>query len=410
MRRFKYKILHLPPPLTSIDVINDWQSDNESQFETTTDITEVLSYPFKIAAIPAMFNVEGNFAYNKALADVDWSQFDLVVISEIENYSFDDIKEKCIVPAGITNYLLSMGSFEYNLPPNVVYRPWWIFRHLEINASKKLKYEENYNKPFKFDALLGQGRSHRHYVMSRFQKNPSLLNESIVMYRGLFGEGDTDTNTIKQQLMDEIKQVLDGEEMLYPYESPNLNPEWEVSSDLTRSISERTPWEIYKQTYYSIVCETNYYNPMINPDNTEEDSPGPFFITEKIAKAILGKRLFVMFGPMHILKFFKEQGFKTFENIIDESYDSSTNICERFTKAFDQVEHLYSLDSKKVLMSTSEIREHNFNHLYRYRNITKNKMQNLIFEQIPDEYLIEDSSFLPGLKDDEMIRINWQKY
>jgi len=412
MRQFKYKIFYLQPPLSAHDTLNDWQSDRYALFNHTSDINEVLNQPYRIAAVPAMFNVPGNFAYNEALINVDWSKFDLVIISEIETITFEEIHEKCIVPMGIKNYLLALGTFQYDLNyKNIIYRPWWLIRHVELNARKKIKHTENYTKPFLFEALLGQGRPHRHYVMARFQKNQDLLNKSIVMYRGFFG-GATYEHSERTDLRDEIAKVLDGESALFPYESPNLKPEWEVVSpyglELDRGISEITPWEIYNQTYYSIVCETNWYNPTPNPGKPLVDTPGPFFITEKMAKVLLGHRLFVMFGPMHILKFFREQGFKTFDNIIDESYDECSNIPERFRRAFDQVEYLATLDPKEVLQATEEVRKHNFKHLYNYRSIKKNEMHELILNTIPDVYLFKNLDVsLPELENDELIRTRW---
>lgn len=412
MRQFKYKIFYLPPPLSAVDTLTDWQSSEELLFEHTTDINEVLSQPYRIAAVPAMFNVPGSFAYNETLTNIDWSKFDLVIISEIETISLEEIQERCLQPAGITNYLLALGTFQYDVESkNVIYRPWWMFRHLELNASKKFNHEEVYNKPFLFESLLGQARPHRHYVMSRFQKNQTLLNNSIVMYRSFFG-GATYEHCERPELTEEIKKVLDGELAIYPYESPNLKSEWEVISpyglELDRSISEITPWEIYNQTCYSIVCETNWYNPVSNPIDPKVDTPGPFFITEKMAKVLLGRRLFVMFGPMHVLKFFREQGFKTFDNVIDESYDECSNIPERFRRAFDQVEYLATLDPKEVLQATEEVRNHNFTHLYNYRNIKKNQMHDMILDSIPNEHLYNNLDIsLPELEPDELIRSRW---
>ena len=412
MKQFKYKIFYLPPPLSSVDTLTDWQSDELPLFEHTTDINEVLSQPYRIAAVPAMFNVPDSFAYNETLVNIDWSKFDLVIVSEIETIPIDEIKQRCLEPAGITNYLLALGTFQYDLDyKNIIYRPWWMFRHLALNASKKFNHEEVYNKPFLFEALLGQARPHRHYVMSRFQKNRDLLDHSIVMYREFFG-GSTYEHCERPELTREIKKVLDGDPALYPYESPNLKPEWEVVSpyglELGRGISEITPWEIYNQTYYSVLCETNWYNPKFYEENEKMDIPGPFFITEKMAKVILGRRLFIMFGPMHILRFFREQGFKTFSSIIDESYDDCRDIPERFRRAFDQVEYLATLDSREVLKATEEVREHNFKHLYNYRNIKKNQMHEMILDTVPDEHLYIDLDIsLPELGPDELIRSRW---
>ena len=386
MKQFKYKIFYLPPPLSQFNSLDDWQSESNNPFDYSSNIDEILLQPYRVAAVHAMFNVENSFTYNKILADVDWSKFDLVMISEAETYSPDEILSQCIIPAGIKNYLLAVGAFVDGLDKNTIYRPWWIFNHLELNSN--FNYKELNKKPFIFEALLGQGRPHRNYVMARFQSNRELLDKSIVTYRNLFGVQD---DFGRRDLLQEIDTVLQGQELLRPYESPNLNPDWEVSvpnGKLDNRISEITPWEIYNQTYYSVVCETNWYNPIPNPADPVLDHPGPFFITEKMAKVLLGHRLFVMFGPMHILKFFREQGFKTFGNIIDESYDECSNIPERFRRAFDQVEYLATLDPVEVLSSTLEIRKYNFERLIRYKKQKRNTMQEMVLNFIPEQHII----------------------
>ena len=149
MKKFRYKIFYLEPPLSAHDTLNDWQSDRYTLFDHTSDINEALDQPYRVAAVPAMFNVPGNFAYNEILVNIDWSKFDLVIISEIETITFDEIQQKCIQPSGIKNYLLALGTFNYNLTDkNVIYRPWWLLRHVELNARRRIECVEEYSKPF----------------------------------------------------------------------------------------------------------------------------------------------------------------------------------------------------------------------------------------------------------------------
>jgi hypothetical protein len=258
---------------------------------------------------------------------------------------------------------------------NVVYRPWWIFQHMRLNSFKPYTSE---SRPFLFEALLGARRVHRSYVMARFCSNPDLLTKSIVTYRQEFGfDGNDPSMLLNAEAVDVIKNNL-----IWPYVSPNLNSNWEVSDNIRRDISEITPWEIYNKTYYSICCETLFQH----FDPTKSHDPGPFFITEKIAKVLLGQRLFVLFGPMHTLKFLQELGFKTFDNVIDESYDNCGDSSLRFKLAFDQVEALSKLDPEWVLKETEHIRIHNYNHLYQYRKDIRNQLHQMILDKIPEQH------------------------
>jgi len=406
MKWYPYKIFTRRPPLTAVDTIGDWQSEDYPLFNVTDDLSEVLAQPYKIAAIPFGYNIPDHFAYNAELSAIDFNQFDLVIVSEIEKVPYNELQETLPIS---TNCLVAKGCFEYDLPKNVIYRPWWIFRHTELNGVSNHQIEQA-DKQFLFEALLGQKRLHRSFVMAKFQKNPELLNKSIVTYRSEFGKDDVYWKT---PLQDNITQVLDGSELEWPYVSPNLDSEWEVdnpySGGINNQISEFTPWKIYDKTLYSIVCETDWHNTVIDPLNPGRDSPGPFFISQKIAKVILGQRLFVMFGPMHILKFLKEQGFRTFNSVIDEGYDNESDVCQRFTKAWEQVEYLASCDPKQVLHTTLGVRKHNLKHLYEYRRIHKNRMTREIVDQIPDQYLSDEFYNLPQLEHNELIRTKWSR-
>ena len=409
MITFKYKIFAPRPPAVAIDTLGDWQGQDFLLLEYTEDLQEALAQPYKIAAVPVGYNTPEHFSFSSALSEIDFSKFDLVILSEIEHLPLDQIIEHTLTAINNPNYLLAVGCFEFDLPDNIIYRPWWIFRHMDLNGETKRQIN-NDSKEFLFEALLGQKRPHRSFVMAKFQQNPDLLSRSIVTYRNVFGQ-DSSAGPHVMLLPEAMSEMLGGNELLWPYVSPNLNSDWEVENPygngINNQISEITPWKIYDKTWYSIVCETLWHNPAPNVHNPGIDSPGPFFLSEKIAKVMLGHRLFVMFGQMHILKFLREQGFKTFDSIIDESYDNCDNIVERFTKAFEQIEYLATCDPVDVMQKTEAIRRHNWQHLYEYRTIRKNQMASLIFNRIPDQHLYDSPSKLPELKEDQLIRTQW---
>ena len=387
MKQFKYKIYTLSPPRSAIDVVPDWQGEDYPIFQTTDNLEECLAQPYRVAAVPAMFNQPGGYAYREELTKIDWSQFDLVLLSDIEYTDEDLLVNYCVRRSGIKNYLAAFGGIKH-MPtnPDFIYRPWWMFQHMRLNTYRDVGQTD---KQFIFDALLGARKAHRSYVMARFQCNKELLDQSIVTYRDIFhSPGDTWISDLDPGINSAvIKEAvrLTENQILWPYVTPNMNPDWEVAKELKREISEITPWEIYRRTWYSVCCETLYSNPA--PTNT--DRPGPHFITEKTTKLLLAKRLFVMFGPMHTLKFLKELGFKTFDSIVDESYDDCDNTVERFRRAFDQVEYLATLDPAELMAATEQIREHNYNHLYVYRRQIKNRMHQMVLDKIPEQHKLD---------------------
>jgi hypothetical protein len=112
------------------------------------------------------------------------------------------------------------------------------------------------------------------------------------------------------------------------------------------SLSQVVPISIYNQTAYSIVCETNY-------DNHYN------FYTEKIVKPILAERLFIVFSGQYYLRNLRSLGFKTFDGIVDETYDDIEDYNLRFELACEQITYLINQPQEKILEQIRPITEHN---------------------------------------------------
>jgi hypothetical protein len=90
------------------------------------------------------------------------------------------------------------------------------------------------------------------------------------------------------------------------------------------------------------------------------------FLTEKVFKTIGFKMPFIFYGEPGSLQFLKTLGYKTFDKIWDESYDSIIDPVERADAITKLVSHLCSLNDKEfleILKRTCEIVEHNYNML-----------------------------------------------
>jgi len=204
--------------------------------------------------------------------------------------------------------------------------------YTESRWGKKLltQLETRYDKPYKFDALLGQEKIHRDYVFNKckFDKN------FIVTY---FKTHDNLASGI-------------WPDWANPSKKPNqLNADHcDIDGEMGR-FSAVIPVDIYNQSYYSIICETTFFN---------EYS----FYTEKTAKPILALRPFVAFNGQHWLKNFRSLGFMTFGEVIDESYDDIADYKQRWDAAWQQVELLCTLDPKMVLTKLDAVLKHNRQH------------------------------------------------
>lgn len=358
-------------PVWSVDTADDWGLEAQS-----VDLDSALQQPFKIACVPAQFNDPSNFNYGgfqQSQLSIDLSQFDLVLISDIEQDRYSWI-QRWIQQSGIRQHLLAIGAThapeqDYDRSTTVL-RPWWMYNLMRMNTFNEHLQD---HKLFWFDALLGARRPHRDYVMLSFQNNPELLEKSIVTYRNGFPGEIIDSQTEK------VHACFPDINMTWPYVSPNLDHAWELKDALGKitgpiqSISPYVPWEIYKNTWYSVVCENGFTG----------DS---FFLTEKTSKVMYAKRVFVLFGPCHFLRNLRELGFKTFDSIIDESYDNQHIDITRYRSAWNQMLELVKQDPVAVYERARPILEHNRQHMIELKQQTKGGMAELLRQHIPQQY------------------------
>lgn len=339
-------------PVAPIDIFVEWFG-NDVNFQRCDNFNEVVAQEIKIACVPMYFNLNGY--------EFDYHQFDLLLISDIE---FNHLRpvQQWLETSDIKNYLVALGGLEgYTASGDFTYRPWWTFNLMNKNTYTP---SPDYPKPYVYDALLGAKKPHRDFIMAKLH-NSDLADKSIVNYRSVFHAPESTDQ--------EIQQYLQQNDLTYPYPylSKNLDPAWEVSDNITYQISDQVPWGIYKQTYYSIIPETVYER--------------VFFFSEKPAKVLLAKRLFVVFSSQHYLQNMRNiLGFKTFDGIIDESYDLEPNKIIRFNMAFEQLQWLLTQDHQLIQHKSKEIREHNHRRLFELKQESLATMKAMVYNKLEE--------------------------
>lgn len=139
---------------------------------------------------------------------------------------------------------------------------------------------------------------------------------------------------------------LPGEhgEIVDRYTQRKLNPDW------------------YDRTLFSIVVETS---PI-------EDKHSTLFITEKTFKPLAYFHPFVTFNKPGSLKWIKEQGFETYDNIFDESYDEEIDDEKRLKKVLDNIRYFEYDDT------TLDKMKHNHHHFYDEAQVIKRAEEEVI--------------------------------
>ena len=220
----------------------------------------------------------------------------------------------------------------------------------------KLLIEQKLNpyaiKEFSFDVLYGQRREHRIFVkklLEDYRASNYFLESNFFdeyqyvlqsqMSDSIFWEDEIEllNDNIDQENQRDKKHYLDKYfscQKCYYY-------------GYQMNISQVIPFKIFTRSAYSLICETDFSNNFS-------------FYSEKIVKPIIAKRLFIVVSGQYYLKGLREQGFKTFEGIIDESYDNESNNEIRWKMAVDQAVALAQQDQHTILEKIRTVVEHNF--------------------------------------------------
>jgi len=186
-----------------------------------------------------------------------------------------------------------------------------------------------------FDILLGCRRIHRDVIYQYIVDNQ--LSDKVIM-------------TYYQRWNVDLRKtdhIFESEGLEFLPESNYTHSVHQVRYHGHRmNLSQVVPFVIYNDSYYSVVAETN----AVNEFN---------FYTEKVVKPILGRRLFVAVAGQGYLRRLRNFGFKTFDTVIDESYDNEADSLLRWQMAMDQVKLLIEQDPVEIYAKIKDVVEHN---------------------------------------------------
>lgn len=169
----------------------------------------------------------------------------------------------------------------------------WYYSNLEFNYLDQANYRPAPTHQHSFLMLMHNIRWHRDLALAELDP---VLDTALYSY-----------------MQREIYiAAADVDRRHDPNWSRHLNPQW------------------YNDTCFSTVVETFMSN-TVNPRGMRTE------VSEKIFKPLAYQHPFVVFGSVDTLKYLHQQGFETFDNIFDESYDSIEDDYDRFAAVKAQV-------------------------------------------------------------------------
>lgn len=281
---------------------------------------ESLCDEFKFCDLVIVTSMELNARILKILKDFDLPNFTFII-------------------NGSLNIQLSHAKFVSDLQWVYGTSNWYQDRLKQIHLKNITPFKE---KPYKFDVLYGHPRDHRLFVKNYLSQYEHENN--WFLQAPFFGndrqEVNQDYNFSTADFWEDQLEPLPDKDFFCNYHGIEM------------FVGQVMPYKVYDKTSYSLVCETHTLNDFS-------------FFTEKIAKPILAKRLFVVVSGQHYLRNLRSFGFKTFDCVIDESYDDVEDHKTRWSLALDQVVELCKQDFGFVMEKIAPVLLHNYDTLSR---------------------------------------------
>jgi len=225
---------------------------------------------------------------------------------------------------------------------------------------------------FKFNYFHGTPRADKVAMLNSLQDN-NLLNDEICVW-SKFGK-DINLNRQKQENQaNQANQSQGKVEITHKGKPVTLSEVYQSVGQFYTSLSE--DFLDYNHVYsihnsrFSLVQETE----MRTTTNR---------YTEKIIKAIQTKQIFLLAGNYHTLNLLRRDGFKTFDGLIDESYDNIEDRDSRIQAITKEVKRLCTISNEEwidIYNSAENILNYNLNHLKTLHVKYKTELLNIINE------------------------------
>jgi hypothetical protein len=261
--------------------------------------------------------------------------------------------------------------------------PYFYFEYYHILNKRhtifpfeKINLDNIFNKTKNFLTLNSKIRLHRMVLLSELHRRDLIKNSYVSFVGSLFQHTDTTFEYMIEELnkIFSIRHDIDSniKDHLINY-AKNWKPLVLDDSVETLDNNKIVPY-LYENSYFSIVTETGL--------------GGYFRITEKTFKPIANYHPFIILGCHGTLKYLKSQGYETYPELFDESYDDEEDQIKRTFMVIDQVEQfsklqkvekdrLYKLVHEKVL--------HNANLFFNVLHLKNKEEYNNIFKEIKND-------------------------
>jgi len=236
----------------------------------------------------------------------------------------------------------------------------WYRGYYALNCNKLIVKPYNYDF-ITYNRIVIDDRSYRIYFVSLL-KETELLDKGLVSFSvadDLFDDWRDEISQPDSKLSKQAKQhveqhLLNIDKLII--DKPTVHGS--ASANIPRTLDIYVPPVFDKpvdiDSFWHIVTETVFYYEKLH-------------LTEKIFKPIVSKQPFMLLAAPGNLAYLKSYGFKTFDSVIDESYDNIVDNDARIEAVVKQLHWYCSLtpgEKTDIIRQLEPVIQHNFNHFY----------------------------------------------
>ena len=209
--------------------------------------------------------------------------------------------------------------------------------------AKKISTRRTTHRPYKFLFLNGHDRPHRRQIWSKIEQG-NLLKQGLCSYLGYGNKTEAPLKLLPPEYDSKFADINTSAVDTHARSLTEFqNKVWQ-SQFICRSLDSIKK---YTHTYFSLITETQCR------------SNDCAMITEKTYKSLLAGQPFLVLGDTGTLEHLRRIGFRTFSNLIDESYDDATDVDQKIELLVNETQRLCSMDLDKFVAACEPLTQHN---------------------------------------------------
>lgn len=369
-----------------IDLIPDAVVDTRYS-ELSPDIYNKEEYSKKVA-ICSYLEVSSRENNSQRYGNLFWVDCLITYSTEFPMTWWPEIYSDICLTSGTDKIACVFDGYQtHSIPPTDRFfcntRSWfhWV---AYVNHYQEISTSTHPSRKYLFDVLMGTAKPRRisllynfldselaHNALINFQPNP--FEDPWPQIKANYPDQYTRWGQIENYASPEIAQLDEPEIIQFKQKTQNQDARKRYMANdidfkaVQTPAANIVPWNIYAHSWYSVVCET------------VSAGVSNMFLTEKTAKCLFAKRIFIMHGGGKLLEILHQYGFKTFHGLyIDESYDQEKDDHKRLLMVWEQIERLSKFDPIEVYTYYQPVLDHNY----------------AVFCELPKKQLLQLQQFL----------------